>query len=352
MALAIVLTGGILLLERHISIHRSLVVFYFVPIALATWFTGPFAGVLIALANISGIFLADVHSIRHLYYQPIFFYLNVTARACFMFFAVFLLTHLKTTMREKQKLLELSKKLNEKLQRADEQKNAFVANVSHELKGPLGVIREAMSLILDKFAGEVSEQQKEILSIGKRSTERLIRLVSDLLDLAHIEAGKMELEKKEINVGALVEEVLKLYGAEISKKQLILQKEIDPNAGNVVGDRDKLTEVIINLLNNAIKYTPKGSITVKLAGNAQEVRFEIVDTGPGIPEEYFEKIFDKFERIMTEKQEGTGLGLPIAKDIIELHKGKLWVESEAGKGSKFIFTLPRFSSIDPPNLKR
>jgi signal transduction histidine kinase len=168
-------------------------------------------------------------------------------------------------------------------------------------------------------------------------------LVSNLLDLSKIEAGKMKLKEEEIHPDVLVEEVLKTYEREILKKQLVLKKEIPSNIGTVVGDRDKLTEVIINLLNNAIKYTPAGSITIKLAGSATEVRFEIADTGSGIPQEYLGKIFDKFERIMTEKQEGTGLGLPIAKDIVELHKGKLWVESEAGKGSKFIFTLPRLS---------
>jgi len=234
------------------------------------------------------------------------------------------------------------RKVTEKLlQELAKRKSSFVANVSHELKNPLAVVRESMSLILDKFAGEVSEKQKEILVIGKRSIDRLIRLVSNLLDLSQIAAGKMKLKEEEIHLNVLVEEVLKTYGGEILEKQLVLKKEIPSNIGTVVGDRDKLTEVMINLFNNAIKYTPAGSITIKLEGSATEVRFEISDTGPGIPQEYLGKIFDKFERILAEKQEGTGLGLPIAKDIIELHKGKLWAESEAGKGSKFIFTLPR-----------
>jgi signal transduction histidine kinase len=221
-------------------------------------------------------------------------------------------------------------------------KSSFVANVSHELKNPLGIIRESISLILDKFAGEVNEKQREILEMGKRGTDRLIRLVSNLLDLSQIAAGKMKLKEEEINLDILVEEVLKIYEREISKKQLVLKKEISPNIGTAQGDQDKLTEVIINLLSNAIKYTPKdGNIAVKLEGSEREIRFEIADTGPGIPAEQIEEVFDKFFRIIAEKQEGTGLGLPIAKDIIELHKGRLWVESEVGKGSKFIFTLPR-----------
>ena len=235
------------------------------------------------------------------------------------------------------------RKATEKLlQELAKRKSSFVANVAHELKNPLSIIRESMSLILDKFAGEVSGKHKEILEIGKRSTDRLIRLVSDLLDLSHIAAGKLKLKEEEIHLDVLVEEVLKTYEREISKKQLVLKKEISSNIGTVVGDRDKLTEVIINLLNNAIKYTPEiGNIVVKLEGNEREIRFEIADTGPGIPKDHLDEVFDKFFRITAEKQEGTGLGLPIAKEIVELHKGRMWVESEIGKGSRFIFTVPR-----------
>ena len=231
---------------------------------------------------------------------------------------------------------------NDRLKELDKRKSAFVANVSHELKNPLAIIRESMALILDEAIGEVNPKQKEILEMGKRGTDRLIRLVSDLLDLAKIEAGKMELKREEIDLRVLVEEVLKNYEREISKKQLFLQKEIQSSTGLSWGDHDKLAEVIINLLSNAIKYTPKGgNIVVKLEGNEKEIRFEIADTGPGIPEDYQEKVFDKFTRIIVEKQEGTGLGLPIAKEIIELHEGKMWIENKMGKGSRFIFTIPR-----------
>jgi signal transduction histidine kinase len=152
----------------------------------------------------------------------------------------------------------------------------------------------------------------------------------------------MEMCRTEFDIVALVNEILSSYERELSKKQLVLKKDIPPGIGLVWADRDKLSEVIINLLNNGIKYTPSpGQLIIKLEGTEKEIRFEISDTGPGIPGEYLEKIFDKFERITAEKQEGTGLGLPIAKDIVGLHKGKIWVESEVGKGSKFIFTLPR-----------
>ena len=159
----------------------------------------------------------------------------------------------------------------------------------------------------------------------------------------------MKLRLADMELGVLTEVVLKVYAKEISRKRIVLQKEIPPNIGLLSGDRDALIRVVINLVINAIKYTPEGrSISIKLTGNSREVRFEIADTGPGIPKESFAKMFNKFERVVAEKQEGTGLGLAISKDIINLHKGKIWVESEVGKGSKFIFTLPRFSDVDAP----
>ena len=235
--------------------------------------------------------------------------------------------------------LEIIKNLKE----LNERKTAFVANVSHELKNPLVIIKESLSNILDGISGTINPKQREVLEIGKKSVERLIRLVVDLLDLSKIEAGKMSLKLEQVDLKQVVSEVLKMYEREISKKELALKREAQGNVGLIWADRDKLTEVTINLLNNAIKYTLRGTITIKLAGDETKVRFEISDTGPGIPVEYQQKIFDKFERITAEKQEGTGLGLPVVRDIVELHKGKIWVESKAGSGSKFIFTLPRDS---------
>ncbi len=234
------------------------------------------------------------------------------------------------------------KKAEELLKQMDKRKSAFVANVSHEFKNPLCSMRLSLDYLLAGSAGETNEQQKMLLKIAQKSTERLIRLVTDLLDLSKIEAGKMKLKKEEVRITALADEVIVGSGDEISKKHMILEKDFSESAGSVWADQDKLTEVIINLLSNAIKYTPDGGrITLGLSGTKKEVRFVIADSGPGIAKEDFCKLFDKFERLTAEKEEGTGLGLSITKDIIELHKGKIWVESELGKGSKFIFTLPR-----------
>lgn len=231
-------------------------------------------------------------------------------------------------------------KANEKLRSLNDLKSGFVANVAHELNNPLGIIREAISLVREDLGASLSPDHREFLEMGERSARRLIRLVDDLLDLSRIEAGKMKLKIEPVDLAGLVTEVIRGYERELAKKNLTLHREISP-VGLIQGDHDKLTEVVINLLSNAIKYTPSGSVRIRLSGDEREVHFEITDTGPGIPPEYLDKVFDKFERILTEKQEGTGLGLPIARDIVELHKGRIWVVSEIGKGSTFIFTLPR-----------
>ena len=236
---------------------------------------------------------------------------------------------------------ELEDKSN-KLKKLDQIKSQFVINVAHEFKTPLTIARECIDLMLEGHGGEVSPVQKEFLARGLKTLDRLIRLVTDLLDLAKIESGKMVMKRVEVDMPELVNEILATYEAEAAKKGLSLEKHIEESAGMIWADRDKISEVVINLLTNAIKYTPAGgSITVSLQGDQKKIRCDVRNSGPGIPKKFLRKIFDKFERVTAEKQEGTGLGLPIAKDIVSLHKGRLWVESEAGKGSVFIFTLPR-----------
>ena len=326
----------------------SITVFYLPAIALFSWyFSKPFgisAAFLSTILWFYGDFLGG-----HLYSHPITAYWNGLGLLIFLLAFSITFYNLRLRFRKQQEQVITTQKVSDEIRKIADMQSQFVSTVSHELKNPLSVIKESMDMILDKLAGEVSGDQREILEIGKRSTERLIRLVSDLLDISKIEAGKMKLRYEDMDLGGLTVEVLKTYAKEISKKRITLQKEIPPNMGLLWGDRDALIRVVINLVNNAIKYTPEGKdITIKITGNAREVRFEIADTGPGIPKESFSKMFNKFERVMAEKQEGTGLGLAISKDIIELHKGRIWVESEVGKGSKFIFILPRFSGIDAP----
>ncbi|MFC1667489.1 ATP-binding protein [Candidatus Omnitrophota bacterium] len=232
-------------------------------------------------------------------------------------------------------------KANEQLQRLDRMKSDFVANVVHEIRTPLTVIKGNLDNIDKGFAGEVQPKQKEILSNLFRTVDRLKRLVSDLLDLSKIESGKMQLNKEDLDIVELAEDVMKGFDKLATDKNIEMKREFLKSAVTINADRDKLTQVFVNLIGNAVKFTDKGSITVRIIELQDEVQAEIQDSGSGMDKEKIDKIFDKFVRILAEKKEGTGLGLPIAKDIIELHKGRIRVKSAFDKGSTFIFNIPK-----------
>jgi signal transduction histidine kinase len=162
------------------------------------------------------------------------------------------------------------------------------------------------------------------------------------LDISKIESGKTQLKIDKLNMNKIIEGSLSEFAKLIRDKKQSLAKDLAKDMPEVNGDLDKITQVFINLLSNAIKYSPEGgSITVKSQNLESEIMVEVSDTGEGIAPENIDKVFDKFTRVTAEKKEGTGLGLPIAKDIVDLHKGRMWVKSELGKGSNFYFTLPK-----------
>ena len=232
-------------------------------------------------------------------------------------------------------------KTNLQLKELDRMKSDFVANVVHELRTPITLIKGNLDNIEKGFAGEVQPKQKEILNDVFRITNRIARLVNDLLDLSKIESGKMDLNKEELDIVEVTEEVVKGFERLASDKKVGIKKDLPESKVTINADRDKLTQVFVNLIGNALKFTDKGDIVVRVIELQDEVQVEIQDTGPGMEKDKIDKIFDKFVRVMAEKKEGTGLGLPIAKDIVHLHKGRIRVESSPGKGSSFIFNLPK-----------
>ena len=236
---------------------------------------------------------------------------------------------------------ELEQK-NLKLREFDKLKDDFVSMVSHEFKNPLFIIREYLDIILNESGKKIPPKKKQMLTYSKKNVERLLRLVTDLLDLSKIEAGKMDLKMEKVDVEELIREIVPFCKQEAEKKHIKIKDETDKTISPIWGDRDKIHQVIVNLLSNAIKFTPEeGVVTIRLKDTGASIKVEIEDTGLGIEETDSRKIFDKFERITAEKHEGTGLGLPITKEIVQLHNGDIWVESEIGKGSTFIFTLPK-----------
>ena len=190
------------------------------------------------------------------------------------------------------------------------------------------------------FLIALSAEQKEPIGMCVRELERLKRLISDLLDVSQIEAGKLRLEKKELVLQEVLKPVAQSVSALIHQKDQELVVKLSEAPAVCYGDKDRLSQVFLNLVSNAIKFTDKGAISIVLIQEAETYLVRIADTGRGIGGEDLQRIFEKFERVGAHNAEGSGLGLSIAKAIIELHKGTIWVESEPGKGSSFFVRLP------------
>lgn len=219
----------------------------------------------------------------------------------------------------------------------------FVANVSHELRTPLTSIKGFIETLLDGGL-ESMETTKRFLTIMYQETDRLNRLISDLLDLSRIESGQAELKRAKIYLAPLVEEVRLTLQDRMTEKNITLSVELGPTP--VWADEDQIREVLVNLIENAVKYsTAGGHIRVLEHNRGDQQEFVVCDTGIGIPKDSIPRIFERFYRVdkaRSREMGGTGLGLSIVKHIIERHGGKVWVESELGKGSCFHFTLTKY----------
>jgi signal transduction histidine kinase len=234
---------------------------------------------------------------------------------------------------------------NERLKELDRMKSDFVSHVSHELRTPLTAIKGAVDLVLREMAGPLTEKQIHHLTRVRSNTQHLAGLINDLLDLSKIESGKIEVKSSRVSLGGLVHEVAEALRPVAAEKVIALETTLREPSILVWADRDKINQVLMNLIGNAIKFTPvQGRVTVSVSRNGEEsVQVSVSDTGPGVAPEEKEKVFTKFYQIAEvngENSKGTGLGLAISKALVELHGGKIWVESELSRGSTFYFTLP------------
>jgi signal transduction histidine kinase len=229
---------------------------------------------------------------------------------------------------------------NAKLARLYNMQAAFVSNVAHEFRSPLAIFKGVLDNLADGLYGPLSADQAEPIAACQKEVNRLTRLVSDLLDVAQMEAGKLRLRQEDVLLQDTLQSVAKFFDPLIKERNLQLELELPATPAHVVGDRDRLRQVFINLLSNAIKYTDRGRIRLRLTPADGAIQVVVEDTGRGIAANDLERIFDKFERIGAQNEPGSGLGLPIARDIITLHQGRLWAESQPGQGSRFIVQLP------------
>ncbi len=232
--------------------------------------------------------------------------------------------------------------------RVESIKDEFVNTVSHELRTPLATIKEFTEILDDQIAGPVTKDQHDYLTVIHENVERLARIIDDLLDIAKMKAGRLLLNKEVLDLQAVFEHVVQSLRPIAEPKRISLQLELPDSLPTVYADRDKFTQVLVNLVGNAIKYTPgPGYVSIRVEELANEVRFHVRDTGLGIAAEDLPKLFEKFQRLKRAPgpggATGTGLGLVISKRLVELHGGKIWAESELGKGSAFSFSLPKYN---------
>jgi signal transduction histidine kinase len=225
-------------------------------------------------------------------------------------------------------------------------KNDFVSLVSHELRTPMTSIKGYTDLLLKGAVGALNEQQRHFMAIVKSNVDRMSDLVSDLLDVSRIEAGRVRLEREDLDLTGVVHDVSEELAETLRQRELTLQLDLAPGLPRVYADRSRVIQVLLNLLSNAYRYTlAGGTITLAVHASDSEVQIDVTDTGIGIPEQVQETIFERFYRAdhpVVRQQAGTGLGLPIAKSLIEMHGGRLWLCSEVDKGSTFSFALPLY----------
>jgi signal transduction histidine kinase len=265
--------------------------------------------------------------------------------------------HMATVEEANRELTEKNRRLAqavERLQEADRVKSNFLATVSHELRTPLTSVIGYSEMLLEGIAGELNEEQREYVRTVMEKGDQLLVLITGILDISRMEAGQMKFEKSPFDLDEVVGVALSTVAPNARRKKIGLSCDLPVDLPKVIGDRDKVRQVLLNLLNNSIKFTPEGgSVAIRaeegpLAQSATQpgamgIRVVVQDTGIGVAPEYHQRVFDPFFQVdntSTREYGGTGLGLSIVKRFIEAHGGNVWLESSAGGGATFYFTLP------------
>jgi PAS domain S-box-containing protein len=235
------------------------------------------------------------------------------------------------------------KKAHREMKEAIEMKSQFIAVASHELRTPLTALKESIEIVNEAAVDKLDAEMRRFLDLAKRNIDRLSRLINDILDLQKLEAGKVELHMQEFDINEVVKEVWASMLPLAEHKGLHLSLSLIDRSPRLRFDKDKITQVLVNLVSNAIKFAEVGDIRITTGWEEDAAVVTVADTGPGIQKEDLTRLFQKFQQLGPPGQRktgGTGLGLAICKQIVERHSGKIWVESEVGVGTRFAFLLP------------
>jgi signal transduction histidine kinase len=232
--------------------------------------------------------------------------------------------------------------LYQELETASRHKSDFLATMSHELRTPLNAIIGFSEVLHEQMFGELNERQIAFVEDVLVAGEHLLSLINDVLDLAKIEAGGMELELSEVAIPDVLRSAVSMHSERASREGVELSLTTEPEEITISADGRRVRQIVFNLVSNAVKFTPaEGRVDVSARLDDGQVEIAVADSGPGIAPEELETIFEEFKQAMDGKRaEGTGLGLPLSRKLVELHGGRLWVESTAGNGSTFRFNLP------------
>jgi signal transduction histidine kinase len=238
---------------------------------------------------------------------------------------------------------ELEKK-NEALRALDQMKSDFISSVSHELRTPLTTMREVNAQLLEGLKGPVNDDQRKFLTIAQSNVDRLVRIVNNLLDLSRLNAGKIKLERSRMELTVLAREIIETLRPLAAQKHISIEDRLPASLPETYADADRIKQVLVNLIGNAIKYSnAEARVAVSAESKDGMLVVTVADTGVGIPAEFVGKVFNRFERaskVPVPGVGGAGLGLTICRELVQMHKGDIWVESEEGKGSIFSFSIP------------
>jgi len=258
------------------------------------------------------------------------------------------ITERKLAEKEVRRLNEELASRNEKIQDADRLKSEFLSNMSHELRTPLHTIIGFSELLTEELKGPLNDNQKRFLDHIRMDSDHLLTLINDLLDLSKIEAGRLHLQRERLDLADVLQEALSSIGPACATKGIDLTTSVDL-PGPLNADRIRLKQILYNLLSNALKFTPEGGrIWVEVKAIEGLAHITVSDSGIGIPQLEHEAVFDKFHQVgatASGQRQGTGLGLPITKRLVEEHGGSIRLESEPGVGSRFTFTIPLATNI-------